>query len=432
MSEQENRQPDHADRKPADTAPVPAVVQAASSAADAQTAPPAAPVIIKQSGGRVLAGSALVLSLLALGAGGFLFVQGQNVLKNQELALNQKIEKAALGESGNAALLQESLRRQEEAAAQLAQLESAGKAQGEQIARANRAYQELLRSRTDWLVNEVESALNTASQQLLLSGNVPAAVRVLENIENRLQSFDQAALLPIKQAVSADLAELKKRQYLDVSGTALRLDRLESAVSGLPLTIDNTLKPAENGAPPAVNTDGTWWESLRDKTLSALQGLVEVRRLKNGDAMLMSPEQVYFVRENLRLRLLDARTAMLRHNGDIYLSDLNSAEAAVKQYFDTGSPAVQAWLKELAELKTLDVGSLSGEVLKAGLTAVKDYQDNARATVSGADAAASEAAASAPAPSAASVPQAGEASAPAASAPQEKAASQTEIKGEAA
>lgn len=435
MSEQENKQPDNAGQS--ETAPVPAVPQAAPAVEEPKTeapVPAVAPVIIKQSGGKVLAGGALVLALLALGASGFLFVQGQNVLKNQELVFSQKIDKAALGESDNAVLLQDNLRKQSEVAALLSQLQSGQKSQDEQIAQANRAYQELLRSRSDWLVNEVESTLNVASQQLLLSGNVPAAVTVLENIENRLKNFDQASLLPIKQAVSADLAELKNRPYLDVAGTALRLDRLETAVGGLPLTLDTTLQPGENGAPEPAE-GGTWWENIWNKTLSALQGLVEVRRLKNDDAMLMSPEQVYFVRENLRLRLLDARTAMLQHNGEVYISDLNSAEAAVKQYFDGSSPATQSWLKELAELKALDVRSLSGDALKASLAAVKEYQDSVRGTAVNLNVpAASEAAASAPA-AAASEPKAeaaSEAAASAPAAPQEKPASQPEAKGEQA
>ena len=66
---------------------------------------PVAPVVIKQSSGKGLAAGALVLALLGLGASGFLFVQGQNILKTQQLSFDQKIDKAALGESQNANLL---------------------------------------------------------------------------------------------------------------------------------------------------------------------------------------------------------------------------------------------------------------------------------------------------------------------------------------
>ena len=92
--------------------------ESASAAAGAQNAH--APVVIRQSGGRGLAAGALVLALLAAGASGFLFVQGQNVLKMQEMAFAQKIDQAAVGESENAKILQENNRRQAELAAALA------------------------------------------------------------------------------------------------------------------------------------------------------------------------------------------------------------------------------------------------------------------------------------------------------------------------
>ncbi|WP_253353763.1 uroporphyrinogen-III C-methyltransferase [Neisseria perflava] len=365
--------------------------------------PAAAPVVIKQSSGKGLAAGALVLALLGLGASGFLFVQGQNVLKNQELAFSQKIDKAALGESENASLLKDNINRQTTIQAELERLNNGQRSNSEQIAVNQKAYQELLKGRVNWLVDEAETMLNIAAQQLLLTGNVQGAAAVLEHINNRLSRFDQPDLLPIKQAVSSDLAALKNRPYVDVSGTALRIDRLETAVAGLPLVTDGMLKP---GAAQKVESDATlpWWQNAWDKTLGALKGLVEVRHLDNNDAMLMAPEQAYFVRENLRLRLLDARTALLQLNGEVYQSDLNNVEAAVRQYFDNKSPATQSWLKELAELKALDVRMVSDDALKASLSAVRTYQDGVRTQVDGAGAATDEA--SAPAAAAVSEPAA--------------------------
>ena len=91
--------------------------------------------------------------------------------------------------------------------------------------------------------------------------------------------------------------------------------------------------------------------------------------------MLISPEQAYFVRENLRLRLLDARTALMQRNSEVYQSDLNNAETAVRQYFDAKSPATQSWLKELAELKALDVRMTADDGLKNSLNAIRTYRD---------------------------------------------------------
>ena len=375
-----------------------------------------APVIIKQSGGKALAAGATVLALLGLGASGFLFVQGQNVLKNQELEFNQKIDKAALGESENASLLKDNLNRQTAIQAELDRLNNGQKSNSDQILQMQKAYQELLKGRINWLVDEAESMLNTASQQLMLSGNLQGAVSVLEHIDSRLSRFEQPELIPIKQAISNDLAALKNRPYVDISATALRIDRLETGISGLPLVLDGVLKPG--AAPVEATNSGTWWENTWEKSLNALKGLVEVRHLDSNDAMLISPDQTYFIRENLRLRLLDARIALLQHNGEVYQSDLNNVEATVKQYFDSKSPATQSWLKELAELKALDVRMISDDSLKASLSAVRAYQEGSRTQMTTEEATQTQAAektASAPAttteqattaaPAAASAPQ---------------------------
>ncbi|WNS84603.1 uroporphyrinogen-III C-methyltransferase [Neisseria sp. DTU_2021_1001991_1_SI_NGA_ILE_055] len=375
-----------------------------------------APVIIKQSGGKALAAGATVLALLGLGASGFLFVQGQNVLKNQELEFNQKIDKAALGESENASLLKDNLNRQTAIQAELDRLNNGQKSNSDQILQTQKAYQELLKGRVNWLVDEAESMLNTASQQLMLSGNLQGAVSVLEHIDSRLSRFDQPELIPVKQAISNDLAALKNRPYVDISATALRIDRLETAISGLPLVLDGVLKPG--AAPVETAHSGTWWENTWEKSLNALKGLVEVRHLDSNDAMLISPEQTYFIRENLRLRLLDARIALLQHNGEVYQSDLNNVEATVKQYFDSKSPATQSWLKELAELKALDVRMISDDSLKASLSAVRAYQEGSRTQMTAEETAPTQAADKTVSAPAVATEQATTAAPAAASAPQ--------------
>jgi uroporphyrin-3 C-methyltransferase len=63
------------------------------------------------------------------------------------------------------------------------------------------------------------------------------------------------------------------------------------------------------------------------------------------------PPQQYFLRENLKLRLLSARVALLNRDDASYKSDLAAAQTWLKLYFDTRAKAVQtvqATLKQLA------------------------------------------------------------------------------------
>ena len=337
------------------------------------------PIVIQQksSGGRGIATGALVLSLIALGASGFLFVQGQNVLKQQEMRIGQDLNKAALGNSENAALLQSTLAKQAELDAQLSKILQNEGDTAQTLDGIHRAYAELLKGRVNWLVDEIEVTLNTASQQLLLSGNVPVATAVLENVEQRLSRFEQPELLPIKQAISQDLAALKNRPYLNISATALRLDRLESAVDSLPLLVDSTMN-AQNAEPAPTSKAGSFWTRAWDNTSELVKSMVEVRKLDNNDAMLIGSEQVFYLRENLRMRLLDARLALLQHNSEVYQNDLAAIEETVKRYFDVQSPNTQTWLKEVGELKSVEIRMISDESLKASLAAVRDYQNNVR------------------------------------------------------
>ena len=380
-----------------------------------EPAPQPQPIVIQQksSGGRGIATGALVLSLIALGASGFLFVQGQNVLKQQEMRIGQDLNKAALGNSENAALLQSTLAKQAELDAQLSKILQNESDTAQTLDGIHRAYAELLKGRVNWLVDEIEVTLNTASQQLLLSGNVPVATAVLENVEQRLSRFEQPELLPIKQAISQDLAALKNRPYLNVSATALRLDRLESAVDSLPLLVDSTMN-AQNAEPAPTSKAGSFWTRAWDNTSELVKSMVEVRKLDNNDAMLIGSEQVFYLRENLRMRLLDARLALLQHNSEVYQNDLAAIEETVKRYFDVQSPNTQTWLKEVGELKSVEIRMISDESLKASLAAVRDYQNNVRTAL---PVVLPESKPAAPAAQAASAPKAASQPAPAVALP---------------
>lgn len=395
--------------------PVPAVQPPAPAV------PAAAPPVVIQSGGKGLGVLALVLAILGLGASGFLFVQGQNLLARQQMLFDQKISESALGESQNAALLADTGRKLQNNEAVIKQLQADMQTQQTEAAANNRALQELLKTRSDWVVDEAEAALNLAGQQLMIADNVPAAVSVLEGLDNRLARFEQPQLLPLKQAVSSDLAALKQRPFTDTANAALRLSRLEAAVSGLPLLADSTLRPPQAMASPAAVPNEPWWKNAWNRTVSGLKGMVEIRHLNSSDALLMSPEQAFYVRENLRLHLLSARVALMQRQNDIYQNDLASSENAVRQYFDAATPAAQSWLSEIGQLKTLQPGAGNvGDSLAASLKAIADYRQLRRGesvTQPETGAAASEAAASQPAAVPAPAPAVSAPAAPAASSP---------------
>jgi uroporphyrin-III C-methyltransferase len=77
---------------------------------------------------------------------------------------------------------------------------------------------------------------------------------------------------------------------------------------------------------------------------------VRIRKLDNGDPALLSPQQSYFLRENLKLRLLSARTALIARDEINYKEDLKIARELLTKYFD---PKAKVNINSLTMLKQL-------------------------------------------------------------------------------
>ncbi|MEW6690204.1 MAG: uroporphyrinogen-III C-methyltransferase, partial [Pseudomonadota bacterium] len=220
-------------------------------------------------------------------------------------------------------------------------------------------YQELARNRDEWQLAEIEQVLAIAQQQLQLSGNVRAALLALQLAENRLSRADRPQFLPVRRALTRDIERLKSLPQLDLPGLSLALDRLVAAVDALPLAFDERAPraaPDRNAkpepAPPGLlaRLGGEVWKELR--------ALVVVRRIESPEPPLVPPQQAYFLRENLKLRLLNARLALLTRDEAGYREDLRVAQAWIRRYFDARAKAAQA---ALGQLKQLSSASLSFE-----------------------------------------------------------------------
>jgi uroporphyrin-3 C-methyltransferase len=81
------------------------------------------------------------------------------------------------------------------------------------------------------------------------------------------------------------------------------------------------------------------------------RGLVRVSRIDQPEAMLVAPEQAFFLRENLKLRLLNARLALLARQTDSARADLATASTALGRYFDPSTRRVQAVATSLQQMQ---------------------------------------------------------------------------------
>jgi uroporphyrin-3 C-methyltransferase len=150
--------------------------------------------------------------------------------------------------------------------------------------------------------------------------------------------------------------------HVDIVGMNLRLDNLIAAVDSLPLAAE--VRPQEEAAPAAApaGAPGAWRLWWRD-VWADLRQLVRIRHLERPDPPLLSPSQTWFLRENLRLRLLSARLALLSRDQASFRADLGAAQEWITRYFDvTARPAAAA----LATLRQLAAGDIVIELPDLG------------------------------------------------------------------
>lgn len=221
-------------------------------------------------------------------------------------------------------------------------------------------YDALTRNDAARVLAEIEQTLTFASQQLQLTGSVAAAQATLAGVDQRLAQLNRPDLIGLRQAIAKDADSLKAMPAFDLTGTTVKLDNLAGTIDKLPLAID-TLRdqPA-----PAPKTEGDRLARLAAELWHEMKQLIQIRRMDRPEAMLLSPEQAFFVRENVKLRLMDARTALLLRDETTYRADLKAVQGYLQQYFDrraaqnvSASALVQQLASQSLALKLPDLGA---------------------------------------------------------------------------
>jgi uroporphyrin-3 C-methyltransferase/uroporphyrinogen III methyltransferase/synthase len=219
-------------------------------------------------------------------------------------------------------------------------------------------YSDLSRGRDDAVLVEVERLITVAAQELQLSANVATALAALQTADVRLSRSDNARFVPLRRVLARDIERLKAAPTVDSTGIALKLDQLTSSVDAWPLLAAVAAPPAlaaataETSSPPPGS--GSWWHrqwrALQNE-LGEYRDLIRIRRVDSPESVLLDAQQQTLVRQQLRLRLLNARQALLARNDRLFRADLSEAQALMARYFDSRSPpvaAAQSLIKQLA------------------------------------------------------------------------------------
>ena len=292
-----------------------------------------------------------MIAALAIAAALSLAWQTQGRVKSleQELVRRQAESQAQAAEAHVLARAAQDLAR--ESAAKTALVEARVAEASMQRSQVEELLASVSRSRDENVVADVEAAIRVAIQQSALTGSAEPVVATLKQADERLARYNQPRLERVRRAVNRDLDRVKALGLVDISSLTVRLDEAVRLVDELPLLAQAELRskavaaarvPAAASAASAPAGDlrgraAQWWQEAGERIGNEIRSLVRVTRIDNPEAMLAAPEQQFFVRENLKLRLLNARLALLSRQFEIAQSDIRSAQAALDRYFERGS-----------------------------------------------------------------------------------------------
>jgi uroporphyrin-III C-methyltransferase len=265
---------------------------------------------------------------------------------------------------------QESVR---ELSTKVAMLETQNAEMQNQRAALSTLYQNLSGSRDEMVLADVEQMLMIADQQLQLSANVRAALIAMQQADERLQHMDRVALNGVRKVIERDMEKLRALPSVDVPGISNQLDDLIDAIDTMPLTQELRLQQKAAAASSAPIAGETYWQRFWREVWEEARHLVLIENTQKRTLPLLSPTDTFFLRENLKLRLLSARLALLSHDDASFKQDLRTAQDWIQRYFDAKSPA---GAEALGTLRKLGASSISIELpdISDSLAAVRDYR----------------------------------------------------------
>jgi len=231
------------------------------------------------------------------------------------------------------------------------------------------------RERIGWVLAEVEYLLLIANHSLQLKHDVATAITALEAADSRLLDTGDPGSIESRTQIRNEIQQLKVLQQPDVVGMAARLASMIKMLPSLPIkyTQVNTKKKIADLIDKKASHDTGDLEQASKEFLHELRGLVVFRKLQESPKALMTPEQQFFLQQNLQLKLETARRSLLMGQQAFFLENLNEAAQWLQEFFDLENSHVKQTMEELQNLEKMTITSTMPDI-STSLKVLRSYQ----------------------------------------------------------
>ena len=322
----------------------------------------------------------LIVALIALALAGWQWVETRLKLADTQQELARRLAESDAANKESRLLARQAQEQVTAVQGKLAALEDKVAESRSQQATLETLYQDLARNRDEWALAEIEQSVTLAAQQLQLAGNVQGAVLALQAADARLAGNNRPQFISLRKVLGRDLDRLRALPQVDLPGMNLRLENIIAAIDHLPLAID--ARPRAEGKAKAIDepasqavsaTSLDFWRHLGAEFWGELRSLVRIQRFDRDEPALLAPGQAFFLRENLKLRLLNARLALLARDQWTFRNELKHAQAWVDRYFDARDKSLQTAQGALKQLAATEI-NIELPTLNESLSAIKTFK----------------------------------------------------------
>lgn len=207
----------------------------------------------------------------------------------------------------------------------------------------------------DWLLAEADYLVKLAGRKLFLEHDAVSATKLMESADQRIAALNDPSLVSLRQSMTNDITKLRTIPLIDRDGLVLRITSLQQQVDKLPLA--NAILPeAEVVEKKAVSQDINDWQSNLMTSMKDFSENFITFRSRDGEVIpLLSPEQHFYLRENIKGKLETAIHAVYKEQGEVYSAALKTANEWSKSYLNQDDNSVIEFEKAIKQLSEQNI-----------------------------------------------------------------------------
>jgi len=211
--------------------------------------------------------------------------------------------------------------------------------------------------RKDWLLMESEYLIQLANYRLLFERDINTSIVALQSADQRLRESGDPGIIGVRKALAEAVQELKQVPQADLAGLSLQLSAINKDIDKLP---QKTPDPKSRAVQQLQEADQTGqkveeWSQLPSAIWDDLKTLVVIRDHDAPVQPMLAPKERFFLIENVRLQLEQARLAMLAGQADVFKERINTAIDWIEKHFDNDANITSTTLNSLRTLANEEI-----------------------------------------------------------------------------